>query len=305
MMKKLIAIACVVGFLAVTGFMFDTNVRYGIVTSTGGINLTTSTGTLSAGMANDTAGGINVTSNGGKTWEFANSGSLASPAGAAVQFNGATSGAITVNAPSVAGSNNQVLQAAADTFVYRSTTDLLSNKSFPGAGVTFNGSTSGTTTLKAAAIAGATTITFPASTGNVVVDAATQTLSAKTLASPAFTGTETGMSITSPSISSPTITGSSTLATGTFSGFATFAGAVGCTTAASVGAPCQTTTAVSWSNTFPDTSYFAQCQFDGATTGVPVVTGVLKVTASTFKINIAALTAVAATGNVTCTAFHS
>jgi hypothetical protein len=42
---------------------------------------------------------------------------------------------------------------------------------------------------------------------NTVTTTATQTLNAKTLASPAFTGTETGMSITSPSISDPTIAG--------------------------------------------------------------------------------------------------
>ncbi|MCU1256907.1 MAG: hypothetical protein JWM83_3206, partial [Candidatus Angelobacter sp.] len=42
---------------------------------------------------------------------------------------------------------------------------------------------------------------------NTVTTTATQTLSAKTLASPGFTGTETGMSITSPAISDPTITG--------------------------------------------------------------------------------------------------
>jgi len=42
---------------------------------------------------------------------------------------------------------------------------------------------------------------------NTVTTTATQTLSAKTLASAAFTGTETGMSITSPAISDPTITG--------------------------------------------------------------------------------------------------
>jgi hypothetical protein len=42
---------------------------------------------------------------------------------------------------------------------------------------------------------------------NTVTTTATQTLSAKTLASPVFTGTETGMSITSPAISDPTITG--------------------------------------------------------------------------------------------------
>lgn len=47
-------------------------------------------------------------------------------------------------------------------------------------------------------------VSVPSST---VTTTATQTLSAKTLSSPAFTGTETGMAISSPAISDPTISG--------------------------------------------------------------------------------------------------
>jgi hypothetical protein len=162
-------------------------------------------GASPATIANDTAGGINITSNGGKVWEFANAGSLSSPSGGAVQFNGATSGSITVNAPSAAGSNNLTLPAATDTLLGRATTDTLTNKTLTSpsisspsttgtdsgtetltnktltspalttpaigsAGATLAGSTSGTITVKAPATAGANTATFPAATGNVVLD---------------------------------------------------------------------------------------------------------------------------------------
>jgi hypothetical protein len=68
------------------------------------------------------------------------------------------------------------------------------------------GATSGKTSVVTDATASGTA-TLKAGTYNIVGDSLTQTLPFKTLASPAFTGTETGMSITSPAISSPTITG--------------------------------------------------------------------------------------------------
>jgi hypothetical protein len=94
--------------------------------------LPTTANTLPATIANDTGGGVNVTTNGGKTWEFANAGSLSSPAGSGVQFNGATSGAIAIVATAVAGSNVLTLPAATDTLVAQSTTDTLSNKTLGG-----------------------------------------------------------------------------------------------------------------------------------------------------------------------------
>jgi hypothetical protein len=64
-----------------------------------------------------------------------------------------------------------------------------------------NGSTSGTLTIAAAAVAGTNTITFPAATDTVATLAATQTLTNKTL--------------TSPTITSAVITGTSVLTSAT------------------------------------------------------------------------------------------
>lgn len=77
--------------------------------------------------------------------------------------------------------------------------------------------------------------------------------------------------------------------------------AVGCTTAASVGATC-TSAAQSWTSAFADTDYTLSCTLDGPT-GVPVVSSVTKA-AGNFTITIAALTAAAATGTYNCTAVH-
>jgi hypothetical protein len=79
-------------------------------------------------------------------------------------------------------------------------------------------------------------------------------------------------------------------------------GAVGCSTAASVGATC-TSGAQSWAgNPFADTNYTLTCTLD-TPTAVPVVSSVGKST-GTFTITIAALTASAATGSYNCTAIH-
>lgn len=67
----------------------------------------------------------------------------------------------------------------------------------PVASLGFSGSTSGTTTVQATAVAGTTTLTLPAATDTLVGKATTDTLTNKTLTSP---------SISSATISSPTIT---------------------------------------------------------------------------------------------------
>jgi hypothetical protein len=72
------------------------------------------------------------------------------------------------------------------------------NGSSPLASLGFSGSTSGTTTVQATAVAGTTTLTLPAATDTLVGKATTDTLTNKTLTSP---------TINTATIATPTITG--------------------------------------------------------------------------------------------------
>jgi hypothetical protein len=79
-------------------------------------------------------------------------------------------------------------------------------------------------------------------------------------------------------------------------------GALGCTTAASVGAECSTS-ALRWSVPFNDTNYTVTCSLEG-TTGAPVLVNSSK-TAASFELTIYALTATAATGSYDCIGMHN
>lgn len=79
--------------------------------------------------------------------------------------------------------------------------------------------------------------------------------------------------------------------------------AVGCTTAASVGAVC-TSSAQTWGGSaWADANYNLLCTLSNPT-GVPVVSSVSRTT-TTFTITVAALTAVAATGDYNCVGVHN
>ena len=97
------------------------------------------------------------------------------------------------------------------------------NNASPVASFGFSGSTSGTTTVQATAVAGTTTLTLPAATDTLVGKATTDTLTNKTLTSPTIntatiaTPTITGATSTSSILVSPEerTTVSATAATGT------------------------------------------------------------------------------------------
>jgi hypothetical protein len=69
------------------------------------------------------------------------------------------------------------------------------NGSSPLSSLGFSGSTSGTTTMQATAVAGTTTLTLPAATDTLVGKATTDTLTNKTLTSPVINGATIGTSV--------------------------------------------------------------------------------------------------------------
>jgi len=78
------------------------------------------------------------------------------------------------------------------------------NNASPVASFGFSGSTSGTTTVQATAIAGTTTLTLPAATDTLVGKATTDTLTNKTLTSPTINGATIGTSIINLTINAQT-----------------------------------------------------------------------------------------------------
>ena len=125
----------------------------------------------------------------------------------------------TLTSPVIAtivNSGTLTLPTSTDTLVGRATTDTLTNKTLTSAALTtptigsaganFSGSTSGTITVLATAIAGTNTLTLPAATDTLVGRATTDTLTNKTI---------TGAIITTGSINNTPI-GASTTNTGAF-----------------------------------------------------------------------------------------
>ena len=157
------------------------NINVGNITITGSTNTVSST---------DTNGNIVLTPNGTGKLVLNNpyingtTDTLAeyiydTVGGAVTQGNG-----ITVT-PSD-GSNTTTISIDTAVTVDKNTAQTLTNKTltlptFGGTGVVFNGSTSGTTTVLATAVAGTTTLTLPAATDTLVGKATTDTLTNKTI----------------------------------------------------------------------------------------------------------------------------
>lgn len=217
------------------------------------LNTTQSTSTTTGAII--TAGGVGIAKNlfVGGTGNVSGALTL----GTSAIFTGSTSGSTTVVASATAGTTTLTLPAATDTLVGKATTDTLTNKTFDtaatgnvlkintnqvsavtgtgstvvlstlptfgGTGINFSGSTSGTITVLATAVAGTNTLTLPAATDTLVGRATTDTLTNKSinLANNTLTATsaqllaaitdETGTGNivfnTSPSITTPSIAG--------------------------------------------------------------------------------------------------
>ena len=97
---------------------------------------------------------------------------------ASVLISGDTSGAITIAAPAVSGTNTLTLPVATDTLVGKATTDTLTNKTL--------------TSPVIATIVNTGTLTLPTSTDTLVGKATTDTLTNKTLTSPVLSGSVAG-----------------------------------------------------------------------------------------------------------------
>ena len=143
-----------------------------------------------------------------------------------VAFSGATSGTATIAAPATAGTTTITLPGASGTLATLAGTETLTNKTLtspilttPTLGVAtatsvgYSGSTSGTATIVAPAIAGTTTITLPGATGTLATLAGAETLTNKTLTSPAL-GVATATSINKVNITTPSTGATLTIANG-------------------------------------------------------------------------------------------
>ena len=113
----------------------------------------------------------------------------------AVVFSGDTSGQISVEAPSVAGSNTLTLPTATDTLVGKATTDTLTNKTL--------------TAPVIATIVNTGTLTLPTSTDTLVGRATTDVLTNKTLILPVIASISNTGTLTLPT-STDTLVGRAT-----------------------------------------------------------------------------------------------
>ena len=145
-------------------------------------------------LANDLAGVEGLASNGIAT-------RTATDTWAARTITGTANEITLTNGDGVAG-NPTVSLPAALTFTGKTITGgTFSGGTFsgpaittPGAGITYAGSTSGTTTLAASAVAGTTALTLPAATDTLVGKATTDTLTNKTISGASNTLTNIGNS---------------------------------------------------------------------------------------------------------------
>jgi hypothetical protein len=171
-----------VGAGTVESITAGTGLTGGTITGTGTIAIDTSVvATLASPTFTGTVGGISKS--------MVGLGNVDNTSNATERAAVATLSNKTLTTPiisSISNTGTLTLPTSTDTLVGRDTTDTLTNKTLTtpiigGTGATFNGSTSGTTKLKATAVAGITALTLPAATDTLVGKATTDTLTNKTI----------------------------------------------------------------------------------------------------------------------------
>lgn len=222
-----------------------------------------------------------------------NSGTAAVALGSdTLTFTGGTG--ITTTASKVSTADTLTIAIDTSVVVTLTGTQTLTNKTLTSAtlttptigsaGATFNGSTSGTITVAAAAIAGSNTLTLPAATDTLVGKATTDTLTNKTISGSSNTLTNIGNS--SLTNSSVTINGTSISLGGT----ATITAAAGTLTGTTLNSTVVTSSLTSvgtittgvWNGTTVAVGYGGTGTTNGSITG----TGALTFTAGGSNTNI-------------------
>ena len=154
-------------------------------------NITISTAQITIGVAGSAAGTLRLSGGTSGTTtlavSLAASGTLTLPSATDTLTGKATTDTFTNKTFDTAGTGNSLLingvTVTANTgngLIVRATSPTLTTPTISSGGASFVGSTSGTTTLVATAIAGTTTLTMPALTDNLVSRTSTDTLTNKT-----------------------------------------------------------------------------------------------------------------------------
>ena len=195
-------------------------------------------------------------------------------------LNLAGTGVLSTTAQSGTGSHCMTTSCVMTTPSIASAT--LTTPAIGSAGATFAGSTSGTITLKAAAVATGT-VTIPAINDQLVTRTSTDTLTNKTL---------TSSVLTSPTINTGISQGS---------GFKHQRFGPPCVPAATAGAICVTN--YTWTTAFADASYTAACAGMNPGTGTGTV-AINSVTATTVQIIITSTGLANTYSGIDCIAIH-
>ena len=175
-----------------TGLPLTTGVTGTLPIGNGGTNLTTyTTGDILYASATNTLSKLGI----------GTSGQILTVSSGVPAWGAAPSTGLTVGTTSItSGTSGRVLYDNAGVLGELANTGTGNNvlatlPTFGGTGINFSGSTSGTTTLLATAIAGTTTLTLPAATDTLVGKATTDTLTNKTISG--ASNTITNVSLTS------------------------------------------------------------------------------------------------------------